>query len=63
MPPFSQILEADSRLSQGQQPTTFFCGDDAEAKQVLAKLLEELDLEAVDAGLLTAARWVEASGF
>jgi 8-hydroxy-5-deazaflavin:NADPH oxidoreductase len=57
---FEQILHSDSRLFGGQKPTMFHCGDDAEAKKVAARLIEDTDLEAVDAGPLENARYVEA---
>ena len=63
LPPFSQILASDSRRINGERPTAFYCGDDAEAKSIVASLLEELDLEAVDAGGLINARYLEPSGF
>jgi predicted dinucleotide-binding enzyme len=57
---FEQILQADSRLFDGVKPTMFFCGDDAEAKKVAAQLVEETDFEAIDAGPLENARYIEA---
>jgi predicted dinucleotide-binding enzyme len=57
---FEQILNADSRLFGGQKPTMFHCGDDAEAKKIAARLIEETDFEAVDAGPLENARYIEA---
>lgn len=39
--------------------TMFYCGDDAEAKNVAARLAEELGFEAVDAGPLAEARSLE----
>jgi predicted dinucleotide-binding enzyme len=57
---FQQILAADSRLFDGQKPTMFHCGDDAAAKKVAAQLIEETDFEAVDAGPLENARYIEA---
>ena len=63
LPPFSQILASDSRRINGDRPTAFYCGDDTEAKSIVASLLEELDLEAVDAGGLINARYLEPSGF
>jgi predicted dinucleotide-binding enzyme len=62
LPPMAQILAADSRRLAGQQVGAFYCGDDAGAKQTVAKLLAELDLEAVDAGPLTSARFIEPAG-
>lgn len=40
-------------------PTIFHCGDDSAAKETVASLLGELDLQPVDAGDLTAARLLE----
>ena len=57
---FQQIIAADSRLFGGEKPTMFHAGDDAEAKKVAAALVEELDFEAVDAGPLENARYLEA---
>lgn len=57
---FEQLLHADSRLFGGQKPTMFYCGDDAEAKKVVAQLIEDTDFEAIDAGPLENARYIEA---
>jgi 8-hydroxy-5-deazaflavin:NADPH oxidoreductase len=62
IPPMAQILAADSRRLAGQQISTFYCGDDADAKKRVAELLHDLDLEAVDAGPLTSARHIEPAG-
>lgn len=42
-----------------QQADMFICGDDAEAKAVVAGLAEELGFEVVDNGSLTSARYLE----
>jgi 8-hydroxy-5-deazaflavin:NADPH oxidoreductase len=44
---------------EGHRPVMFYCGDDADAKQVVAKLISELVFEPVDAGPLTQARLLE----
>jgi 8-hydroxy-5-deazaflavin:NADPH oxidoreductase len=44
---------------EGHKPVMFYCGDDAEAKQVVKQLIHELVFEAVDAGPLTQARVLE----
>lgn len=44
----------------GQVASMFLCGDDAEAKEVVAGLTAELGFDAVDAGPLTSARWLES---
>ncbi|RIK39663.1 MAG: F420-dependent NADP oxidoreductase [Chloroflexi bacterium] len=43
----------------GQPITMFICGDDAEAKRVVAGLTTELGFESVDAGSLSVARELE----
>lgn len=43
----------------GERATNFYVGDDAEAKQVVHGLIEDVGLEAVDAGPLKNARLVE----
>ena len=43
----------------GQKPTMCICGDAAGAKQVVSGLIEEIGFEAVDAGPLTSARYLE----
>lgn len=62
LPPMAQILKADSRRLSGERISTFYCGDDPEAKAVVASLLLDLDLEPVDAGPLTSARFIEPAG-
>jgi len=57
---FEQILNAESRLFDGVKPTMFHCGDDPAAKKIAAQLIEETDFEAVDAGPLENARYIEA---
>ena len=62
LPPMAQILAAGSRLLGGQQISTFYCGDDPAAKAAVASLLHDLDLEPIDAGPLTSARYIEPAG-
>jgi 8-hydroxy-5-deazaflavin:NADPH oxidoreductase len=42
--------------------TALYCGDDAEAKKVVAGLIKELGFEAIDAGPLQNARYLEPMG-
>ena len=62
LPPMAQILAAETRRLSGEQISTFYCGDDAAAKSAVASLLRDLDLEPVDAGPLTSARFIEPAG-
>ena len=43
----------------GGPVTVPLAGDDAAAKRVVAKLVEAMDLEAIDVGDARDARWVE----
>jgi predicted dinucleotide-binding enzyme len=63
IPPFADVLASPSRRFGGEQTVTFYCGDDAAAKHVVADLLADLDVQAVDAGPLRNARYVEPAGF
>jgi predicted dinucleotide-binding enzyme len=49
---------ADPRYG-GEGVTMFYCGDDAAAKEVAARLAADLGFEPVDAGPLAAARLLE----
>jgi len=51
-------IMADPKFPQGEV-ALFYCGDDAEAKKVVAKLADELGFEALDAGPLTQCRVLE----
>lgn len=41
--------------------TQFYCGDDREAKRIVAGLIEQLGMEPVDAGPLRNSRYLEAT--
>ncbi len=56
---FAEILASDSRQFGSDFPSVFYCGDDLEAKQVVAGLIEECGYEAIDAGMLIVARTLE----
>ena len=49
----------DSRKFILQRPALFYCGDDAEAKRMVAGLGMDLGFEAVDSGPLSSARYLE----
>lgn len=59
LPLFAEVLQSDSTSFNGQEATVFYCGDDAEAKSVVAGLLKETDVEAIDVGGLSTARYIE----
>jgi 8-hydroxy-5-deazaflavin:NADPH oxidoreductase len=59
LPVFAEVLNSSSRRFGDQQATVFYTGDDESAKQVVADLLREIDVEPIDAGALKNSRYVE----
>jgi len=43
----------------GVAASNFYCGDDADAKAVVRRLIEDVGFEPIDAGALTSARYLE----
>jgi 8-hydroxy-5-deazaflavin:NADPH oxidoreductase len=56
---FAEIIASDSRQFGADFPSVFYCGDDAEAKQIAANLIEDCGYKAVNAGKLLVARTLE----
>jgi|688.fasta_scaffold144669_2 hypothetical protein len=56
---FAEVMEPGKQIFDGQKATGFYCGDDAAAKAVAAKLIEDAGFEPVDAGVLQNARYLE----
>ena len=44
---------------RGTPPSLLYCGDDGRAKQIAAQLIRDAGFDPVDAGALTAARYIE----
>jgi predicted dinucleotide-binding enzyme len=59
---FSDVLAADNRQFGADTPTMFYCGDDTEAKKVVADLIGQAGFEPIDAGRLERARLLEPLG-
>ncbi|BAU12972.1 NADP oxidoreductase coenzyme f420-dependent [Leptolyngbya sp. NIES-3755] len=59
LPLFAEVLQSGSTHFNGQEATVFYCGDDAEAKAIVAGLLRETAVEATDVGSLSTARFIE----
>lgn len=59
LPLFAEVLQSGDTHFNGQEATVFYCGDDAEAKSVVAGLLKETAVEAIDVGSLSTARYIE----
>ena len=53
----------DSGRVDGESLTAFVAGDDHEAKETAIELAEAIGFDAVDAGPLTNARWLETLGY
>jgi 8-hydroxy-5-deazaflavin:NADPH oxidoreductase len=59
IPPFAEVLHSQSMLIDGTRAAVFICGDDAEARGVVARLVEDIGGAPVDAGPLSLARYTE----
>ena len=60
VPPFADAIAAHRlRYDAELAPSVFMCGDDPDAKAVVARLIDDLGAHPVDAGPLPAARFVE----
>ena len=60
--PFADLVASPSARVAGQQVGVFVCGDDAEARRIVARLVADLDAAPVDAGPLRLARFTEPAG-
>lgn len=56
----TSVAAMDDPMFGGQMATQFFCGDDIEAKQVVAALIRDLQMEPVDAGPLSNCQYLES---
>ncbi|MBU3067830.1 NAD(P)-binding domain-containing protein [Nocardia sp. NEAU-G5] len=60
IPPFAaQIARPAFDFDEDLAPSAFVCGDDAEANHIVSRLLNDIGVQAVDAGPLIRARYVE----
>jgi 8-hydroxy-5-deazaflavin:NADPH oxidoreductase len=59
LPVFAEVLNSPSRRFSDLMATVFYTGDDETAKQIVADLLRQIDVEAIDAGTLKNSRYVE----
>jgi 8-hydroxy-5-deazaflavin:NADPH oxidoreductase len=60
IPPFAEALASGALAYEHDlAPGVFICGDDADAKQLVERLVRDLGAQPVDAGPLKAARLVE----
>jgi predicted dinucleotide-binding enzyme len=56
---FAQIYQEETRLFGSRRVAMFYCGDDAEAKTTVEKLIIDIGFEPVDSGPLASARYLE----
>ena len=56
----SSVAAMNDPSFSGQMATQFYCGDDIEAKQVVASLIRDLQMEPVDAGPLSNSQYLES---
>lgn len=56
---FAQVYEEQSRLFGSRRATMLYCGDNAEAKSVVAKLITDVGFDPIDCGPLSSARLLE----
>jgi predicted dinucleotide-binding enzyme len=59
IPPFAETMHSPSMLIGGNRPGVFVCGDDGDARAVVAALVSDIDAEPIDAGPLALARYAE----
>ncbi|MBC8122125.1 MAG: NADPH-dependent F420 reductase [Gemmatimonadaceae bacterium] len=63
LPVNAELLHSPSLRFGTQVPSVFYCGDDANAKATVARLLTDAGMDPIDAGPLVRARLVEPAGF
>jgi 8-hydroxy-5-deazaflavin:NADPH oxidoreductase len=56
---FADVMQPGKQTFEGYRGTGFYCGDDAEAKKIVAKLIDDAGFEPVDVGRLKNARYLE----
>ncbi|PMS23895.1 F420-dependent NADP oxidoreductase [Trinickia dabaoshanensis] len=59
IPPFAQMLHSPNMLIGDKRTDVFVCGDDENARTVVARLVREIDAQPIDAGPLSLARYAE----
>lgn len=62
IPPFAELMHASNPLIGGKRSSVFVCGDDSDARAVVARLVSDIQAEPVDAGPLALARYAEPAG-
>ncbi len=60
---FAQVLSEGPDFGDGLRATAYYCGDDEGAKKTVHALIESMGFDAIDAGPLQNARYLEPMGF
>ena len=63
IPPFAELMHTGSVRLGEQTATVFVASDDPAAKETVTGLVREIGAEAVDAGPLANARYIEPAGY
>lgn len=56
---FADVMQPGKQTFAGYRGTGFYCGNDAEAKKIVAQLIDDAGFEPIDAGELKNARYLE----
>jgi NADPH-dependent F420 reductase len=56
---FADVMQPGKQTFGEHKGTGFYCGDDPEAKEIVAQLINDAGFEPVDAGVLKNARYLE----
>jgi 8-hydroxy-5-deazaflavin:NADPH oxidoreductase len=59
IPPFAEVLHSANTMVGGGPTGVFVCGDDAEAREIVAALVEDIGGAPIVAGPLQMARYIE----
>lgn len=62
IPPFAEFLHSPTKPSRERRSAVFICSDHPKARDVVARLVEEIGGHPVDAGPLKVARYAEPAG-
>ena len=59
---FAQVLSEGPDFGKGIRASAFYCGDDEGARKTVHQLIESMGFDAIDAGPLANARYLEPMG-
>ncbi len=59
---FAQVLNEGPDFGNGVRASAFYCGDDEAARKTVHQLIESMGFDAIDAGPLANARYLEPMG-